>query len=275
MLYADELVIDDEYEVKHRDDLMLPARGYDPDTVDKRGIFGAADGTSPPAEITLIPRSEWSDRIREKEKAGAQLSQILRRSGIPSTDQNGHGYCWAYSTVGCVQMIRCFNGQKHVPLNAHSVASIIKNGADQGGWCGLSCRFLNENGVAPMGNGPGEWPEHSRDFRRYRESCRESMSKYRLSEAYIDLARADYDQDMTFDQVASCLLANIPCALDFNWWGHSVMGVDLVEPESGSFGIRIRNSWTDRWGDKGFSVLTGSKRIPNNAVAIRSMALAG
>ena len=95
------------------------------------------------------------------------------------------------------------------------------------------------------------------------------MAKFKVAESWIDLTRADYDQVMTFDQVASCLLSNIPCAVDFNWWGHSVMACDLVEVSSNSFGIRIRNSWTDSWGDKGFSVLQGSKAIPDNAVGFR------
>lgn len=254
-LYANELIIDDSYEVKHRDSLMGMSRGYDPDSVDK-AIYGMM---APPSEIALIPRSEWSARIKEKERTKSNLSDLLLGAGIPSTDQNGHGYCWAYSTGGCVQAIRAFNNQPYIPLNPHSVAATIKKGADQGGWCGLSARFLMEH----------EWPEHSRDYKRFEAACRERMEQFKVSEGWIDLGLSDYDQEMSFDMVASCLLANTPCALDFNWWGHSVMGCDLVEVSSNAFGIRIRNSWTDSWGAKGFSVLTGSKSIPNNAVGLR------
>jgi hypothetical protein len=265
LIYPKEMIIDDAYEVKHRDSLMGQARGYDPDSVDP-SIYGMM---APPTEIPLIPRSEWSERIKEKEATKSNLSDILLRAGIPSTDQNGHGYCWAYSTVGCVQTIRAFNNQPHIPLNPHSVAATIKRGADQGGWCGLSARFLMERGVAPMGSGDGEWPEHSRDFNRYEPRCRERMTQFLVTEGWIDLRLADYDQEMTFDMVISCLLSNIPCALDFNWWGHSVKGCDAVDLGRNQYGIRIRNSWTDSWGDKGFSVLTGSKAIPNGAVGLR------
>jgi hypothetical protein len=264
VIYKNELIIDDEYEAKNRDSLMGQARGYDPDSVDP-SIYGMM---APPSEIKLIPRSEWSERIKEKERTKSNLSDLLRRAGIPSTDQNGHGYCWAYSTVGCVQTIRAFNNQPHIPLNPHSVAATIKRGANQGGWCGLSCRFLMEHGVAPMGNGADEWPEHSRDYKSLEPRCRERMSQFIVTEGWIDLRRNDYDQQMTFDQVASCLLSNIPCALDFNWWGHSVMCCDLVEVEAGDFGLRIRNSWKDSWGDKGFSVLRGSRAKPNGAVGL-------
>lgn len=263
--YPNEVIIDDSYASRYRDKLMRPRRGYDPDSVD----VSIYELMAPPSEIVLIPRSEWSARIKEKERSESNLSHIIRRAGFPSTDQNGHGYCWAYSTTGCVQALRAFSNQPHIPLNAHSVASIIKRGADQGGWCGLSCRFLMTDGVAPMGNGEGQWPEHSRDYRKYQPKCADRMKQFRVTEGWVDLRLSDYDQQMTFDQVASCLLANIPCALDFNWWGHSVMGCDLVEVSSNDFGIRIRNSWTDSWGDRGFGILQGSRAKPNGAVGLR------
>ena len=264
-LYANELVIDDNFEVKNRDSLFGMARGYDPESVD-RSIYGMM---APPAEIALIPRSEWSARIKEKENTKSRISDLLRRAGIPSTNQNGFGYCWAFSTTGCIQALRAFNNQPFIPLNGCSIAATIKQGRDEGGWCGLSCRFAMERGIAPMGTEPGHWPELSRKYATLEPACRETMAKFKVAESWIDLTRADYDQVMTFDQVASCLLSNIPCAVDFNWWGHSVMACDLVEVSSNSFGIRIRNSWTDSWGDKGFSVLQGSKAIPDNAVGFR------
>ena len=265
ILYPNEFVIDDDYEVKNRDSLMLPARGYDPSTVD-RSIYGMM---APPAEIPLIPRSEWSERIKEKEATKSRISDILRGANIPSTDQNGFGYCWSFSTTGCIQALRAFNNQPFIPLNGCSIAATIKQGRDEGGWCGLSCRFAMEHGIAPMGTGPGQWPALSRKYQTLEPACREEMAKFKVSESWIDLTRADYDQEMTFDQVISCLLCNIPVALDYNWWGHSVMGCDAVEVSKNSFGIRPRNSWTDNYGDKGFFVLQGSKAIPDNAVGFR------
>lgn len=263
-LYRDEYVIDDDW--TDNDILFKPARGYDPDQVDESVLatFGSPD------EIPLIPESEWSERIKEQERHESRISDILRRASIPSTDQNGHGYCWAYSTGGCVIALRAINNQPYLRLNPHSVAAIIKRGADQGGWCGQSARFLKEHGIAVMGNGNGQWPEHSRNLSNDNPAVRANMKLHRVTEDWIDLRKQEWNDDMTFAQVASCLLAGTPCALDFNWWGHSVMGCDLVEVSSGSFGIRIRNSWTDSWGDKGFSVLQGSKSRPNGAVALRA-----
>lgn len=50
-----------------------------------------------PFDIDLIPESEWEDRLEEQVKQKAQLSDIRERGRngdrIPSTDQNGKGYC--------------------------------------------------------------------------------------------------------------------------------------------------------------------------------------
>ena len=97
------------------------------------------------------------------------------------------------------------------------------------------------------------------------------MAKYKSDEDYFDMGRQVYDQYMTFAQVATCLLLNIPCALDFNWWGHSVCGLDLVEYSPSKFGILIWNSWGDAWGDRGEGLLRDGKEIPNGAVGVRTM----
>lgn len=275
ILYPNEILIDDAYVRKNKDKLFIPkvgkrkfACGYDPASVDEkvRGMLAK------PSEIKLIPRGEWADRIKEQERTKSRISDVLRRKKIKSTDQNGDGYCWAYSPTGCVISVRALNNQPYKPLNGHSVAAVIKRGADQGGWCGLSAKYIMEHGVAVMGRGEGQWPEHSRDYRRYdTDACVKQKLKYRVDEAFIDLTRAAYDQKMTFAQIATCLLRNIPCALDFNWWGHSVLGCDLVYLGGDSFAIRIRNSWTDGWGDLGFSVLSESKSRADNAVALATV----
>lgn len=238
--------------------------GMTPPTRVEYRAFGA-----PPSDMQLIPRSEWSERIKDKVKYMMQLSDILLRGDngkpIPSTDQNGHGYCWGYSTGGCVQAVRACQGMPYVRLNPHAVCAVIKGGRDEGGWCGLSAKFLREYGIPSF----DFWPEHSRNTSYWNAACRANAALHKVTEEWVDLTVSVYDQNLTFDQVATCLLLNIPCALDFNWWGHSVMGCDLVEVGSGNFAIRIRNSWTNNWGDQGFSVIQGSRAIPNGAVALR------
>lgn len=246
------------------DPLLVPVvngrfkgRGHDPSQV-VRGMF------APPAQMKLIPRSEWSDRIREQEAKKMRLSDL--RGSIPSLDQGQVGYCWAHSTTHTIIALRAANGQPYVPLSAYAVAATIKKGRDEGGWCGLSAQFAREKGVPSQ----ALWPQGDRNYRNYdKPEVWSNAALHQITEDWVDLAHDVYDQNLTFDQVATCLLSGIPCAVDFNWWSHSVCALDLVEVSAGSFGLRIWNSWSDSWGDRGMGVLQGSKAIPDGAIATR------
>lgn len=221
---------------------------------------------APPSDMTLIPRSEWSARIKEQEKNESRISDLMKTANVPCLDQGQVGYCWAHSSTGAVMALRAINGEPTVPLSAYAVAATIKKGADEGGWCGLSAKFIRERGVPSQ----ALWPQGDRNYRqRDKPEVWSNAALHKVTEDWVDLTRDVYDQNLNFDQVASCLLAGIPCAVDFNWWSHSVLGCDLVETEPGSFGLRIRNSWGTSWGEQGFGILQGQKAIPDGAVALR------
>lgn len=224
---------------------------------------------APPDEMPLIPRSEWSARIKEQKELGARLSDIRNRAdnGVPmkALDQNGQGYCWFYSITGTVMMVRAVNNQPYVRLSGHGGACKVKNFKNEGGWCGLGAKFARETGIPSV----AVWPEKSMSRANDNVETWANAAKHKIAEDWVDLAKPVYDQNLTFDQVASCLLTGIPCAVDFNWWAHSVCALDLVEVEPGSFGLLILNSWTDGWGENGTGILRGSKAQPNGAVATR------
>lgn len=218
-----------------------------------------------PDEMELIDPSEYDARIEEKEKTKSRLSDL--RYGIPSLDQDGVGYCWAHSTTHCAILLGLRNNN-YIPLSAFSIAAVIKKGRDEGGWCGLSGQFASDVGIASQ----AKWAQGNRDYQSlYTADMRAHMAKHRITEDWVDLKKQVYDRNLTQKQIFTCLLLNIPVALDFEWWGHSVCGLDLVKIESGSYGIRIWNSWSDSWGDKGMGVLQGSKIIPMGAIAVRTV----
>lgn len=237
-----------------------------------RGCYGAAQAI----DIPIIPRSEWPDRIREKENDQNRLSDI-RNTGnsgglIPSLDQNGKGYCWTHSVVQCVHLLRAYSNQPYVPLSAYSVACVIKTFRDEGGWGALALDFIATRGIATQ----SDWPQQSMSRNHNTPETWERAKNYRTTEGWIDLAEPVYDRNLTFDQVASLLLVNIPVVLDYNWWGHSVCGMDLVDLEPNRqlndvrrWGVRILNSWSDNWENKGTAVLAGTKAVPDGAVAPR------
>lgn len=246
-----------------------------------------------PSEIPLIPQGEWTERIRDKEGNKACLSHLSM--DWPSLDQNGQGYCWAYSTTSAIMMGRSRDNQPYVRLSAHATACMIKGFRDEGGWCGLSAQRQISHGTPSV----AFWPEKSMSRSNDKPEVWANAALHKVTEDWIDLTASVYDRNLTFAQMMTCLLNNMPCALDFNWWGHSVAGADAVDgvasfnggmlriKDSGKlmtyqqfdsqwntdftagFAPRIRNSWADSWGDKGFGVLAGSKGIPNGAVCLR------
>jgi hypothetical protein len=232
------------------------------------------------ADVPLIPMNEWPDRIAFKVTGKSQLSDIRNTANngqpIPSLDQNGRGYCWAHSATAAAILLRAVSGMPYVRLSAYAVACIIKNYRDQGGWGAQGLDFIRERGVPSV----EYWPEKSVSPSNDKPETWENAARHKVSEGFIDLDAAQYDRRLTFQEVATCLLCNIPVVSDFNWWGHSVCAMDLVDVEPTRaatdprrYGVRIWNSWRDSWGTNGTGVLTGSKAIPDGATAPRSIVL--
>jgi hypothetical protein len=124
-----ELIIDDSTGSDRLFNVVIngerKGRGHDPSQV-RRFMF------DPPSAMPVIPRSEWSDRIKQKIATKSQISDRLLRDGIPSLDQGPVGYCWAHSTTGAVQAQRALAGQPYVPLSAYAIAATIKHGRRRG-----------------------------------------------------------------------------------------------------------------------------------------------
>lgn len=252
-----EFIIDDST----NNDILYPkgmGRGHDPKQV-VQWMF------APPSQIPLIPESEWIPRIRDRKKYKTGLRDLFKAGKVGTVkDQNGQGYCWSYSVTRTCEYVRAVMGLEYDPLSAHSVACKVKNFQDEGGWCGLSAQFIRANGIVPE----ALWPAKSMNRKHDTADAWREAEKYRITEDFVDLTRAVYDQNMTFAQVVSCLLQNIPVVGDFNFWGHSVCLVDVDEID-GEVCPDGDNSWTPGWGDNGTFRLQGQKKYPDGAVATR------
>ncbi len=225
------------------------------------------DFLAPPSEIKVYSKNDWSAMLAEKKAKKANLSDYRTWDAL---DQNGQGFCWMYSGTGCVMVARSVGGQPYVRLSAHAGACLVKSFKDEGGWCGLGLKHLKDKGQPSI----EFWAEKSMDRRYNTPQTWENALLHRVTEDYVDLTRQVWDQNLAFEQVATCLLNNDPCCVDMNWWGHSICALDLVEIERGSFGLLILNSWSNAWGDKGTGILRGSKAIPDGAVCIRTVTAA-
>lgn len=252
---------------------------------------------APPSEIELIPESEVPDWIASAEKNRSRISDIRDQQGyeIPCLNQGSVGYCWSHSVVHTVMLQRKIMNQPYVPLSAYMVAAIIKGGRDEGGWCGLSMEFIRDVGCSDQEH----WEQGDRRLSNDTPACRENAKKYRITKGWFDEGKAAWDQKYSFRHMVTLNCQNVAQALDFNWWSHSVCGMDAVNgvsmrnitrsngkrlqlvdfdkvwgmnnPITMGIGERILNSWGMAWGQRGASVLTGNKAIPNGAIGTTSV----
>lgn len=250
-------------------------------------------------DMPTIPRSEWSERARDQLKAGRRCSDFRRRgkngSIIESRDQNGRGYCWFHSGTSAVLVQRARMNEPYADLSAYAGACKIKNFRDEGGWGAQGVDFMMKYGIPTS----EFWPQKATSKGYDNDKTWANALLHRVTEGWMDMNAGQYDRNLTWDQYVTCWLLGESTVNDYNWWGHSVCGLDVVEgaqtrkfcrdPISGKllslkafnllwamddevmagFGCRIWNSWGDSWSDKGEGLLTGSKAVPDGGVALR------
>lgn len=216
---------------------------------------------------------------------------ITRRNGSVLISSN----CWVYGTIGAIQAARARSNMPYKKLSGHSVACKVKNFRDEGGWGALALEYIAANGCPDCDH----WPEKSMSRQHDKPETWANAKLYLPDESFADLASPAYDRNLSYMQQLSCLADLNPTSDDYDHWGHCTTGCDVVvgvdqrnvtradsgklldlptfdlvwgmnDPVTQGLAKRGRNSWTDSYGDRGFFVLTGSKAVGNNSVAICS-----
>lgn len=202
----------------------------------------------------LIPRSEWRDRCELLEKSGQLPSQVLRRRKFKGKNQQQTNYCWVNGPVGAGEATRVYKGLTQISYSPASVGAPIKGYRNVGGWGAEAVEKLMRDGAVPS----ALWPDNAIDPRYDTAETRKAREDGKIRLAY-DLP------ERSFDALFSALLRCLFCAVGYNWWSHEVFACDPLVLGANSYGIRIRNSWGERWEDEGFGVLEEGKATPDDA----------
>jgi hypothetical protein len=234
-----------------------PCRGRVPRDY-KQQPFGSL-GFAAPFSQPPIPRSEWADRIRDREKARAIASKVARARGVKTLDQASTNYCWINAPIQALQVCRALAGQPIVELSPASVGAKIKRFQNVGGWGTEGVAYLARVGATPC----SLWPANAIDRRYDTPQADAERSKYQVDK-WIDLPPRRFDLLMT------CLLMGWPVPVGFNWWGHEVLAIDpVILDGTNRFGSRIWNNWGDHWGQQGMAILDEQHATPDDQIALQ------
>lgn len=204
--------------------------------------------------IKPVPKSDWSTIARRQIASGRTLKHLSDAANLPCLDQDGLSYCHTYSLAGAVHLRRRQQGLPHVDLSPESVGGPVTGFRNEGAWCGDDLAQAMKVGycVASM------VPQYDYRGRKWEKGWEENADRYKIVEA-VDLSSNDI-----WANTVSCLLSLIPVFVGLDWWGHAVYYVGLTE----NLDIIFRNSWGTSYGENGYGILAGHKKVPSEAYAI-------
>lgn len=268
-LYKGSIPIIDESNWKHEFEPIIDGQKVMKGMVPRDYTLYPEEMFAQPDTMKLFEETDWDGIYEEQEATKSSLEHLYlgpdgKSPRFVNLDQGQNGYCWAYSSGHASMFLRLIANQPIIRLWPTAVAAIIKNGANEGGWCGLSAKWIRENGI------PTEefWPNQQRSLSYDTAAMRANAKLHLVTEDYVDLTKQVYDQNLTTKQLATCLFSNQPCPTDYAWWSHSVCAIRWVRIERGSWGPMIINSWKG-WGRYGLAVLQGNQGKPMGAVCQR------
>ena len=222
-----------------------------------------------PMEMPVMTRKEIVERVRMREADGATLRQFCRDKGLKPKDQGQTNLCWSNSSVSAAEIWRVVQRQPVVVLSAASVAARITGFQDVGGWPTQSMEFLANVGAVPE----SLWPNNIVTIKRYEtDQAVAARPLYRIREWYDAVDGQRMDSEERFLRMATLLVLGFPCSAAYNWMRHAITPVDMIiQPGTNDqLGVFCFNSGYGR-STEGFTTLTGSRAIPDECLAPRSV----
>lgn len=226
------------------------SKGLEPRPVEFGKLPYAAAWTGIP-----LTANELKEQIAWRKANGIGLIGRSKAAGVKIKNQNGTNYCWMFGVIRMIELTRLQMGEEHVPLSPASVACLIKNYRNVGGWGGQGLEGIRKWGISPE----KFWPEHAIDRRYDNAESREARKAFNVTD-FVDIPDDFYT-------VMTLLVRDLPCSVAFDWWGHLVCA---VEPDvvNGQLGYWVDNSWNTTWGTAGRGFITGKKADPSEAYSV-------
>lgn len=243
---------------------MIYARGYIPRD------YRAVPEFSQYQEYTgkMYPKSDWVELIELQKENKTSPYDVHKHNKVPVLDQGRYGYCWMYGTVACVLNRYAAQGLDPVPaLNAHGTAALVKNFRNQGGFGVEAAKGIQKFGIPEF----KVWPKFSNDRSLQNKASVKANSKKHKLVTFEELPRNAFEAVMS---ALICPIDPVPLTLAYSDWRHLVGGMRAVYRGSGrslDFGIEFVNSWTERYGEKGYGTRWGKKAVPFESVVVRSV----
>lgn len=194
----------------------------------------------------LVARSEWKDRIREREKKNHEL----KRCSPYVVDQSPTStcvYCSATSVAMCLRNLSL--GVKwQIILSPMSGYCFATRRASSGSTMWGAMQRLTEHGVLPA-NIKGQ----EKYFKHTLQECKPFIQREDMPSGFESTAKhfrvLEWFRIDSKEQFASALLNDMPIC--YGRSGHSIMAEDLVISSRGDVVARYKDSYSTSRGDDG------------------------
>lgn len=201
--------------------------------------LGSLAFASPFPKDQLIPLGEIVPRIKAKEAAKSTLLHIWKKHVNRVLDQNGYGYCHAFSPAVAIMVLRGAQGLDDVLLSASSIGGPVTGFKNQGAYIFNDLKQIVNGGICPVEH-DGKTIYPMTTTKNHWDAEAQQLAKLNVCEEW-------WEGDNKHDQaVLSCLLTDKPVCVGYNWWGHAVTLLWVTETAGTLYVIGI-NSWRDSW----------------------------
>lgn len=223
-------------------------RDYDKDPL----LSGVGAVELPQALLDMYPDEKvWKERFKELEAKGQDIPTILQRSfdaGVwRGLNQNPTNYCWCYAVIHAIMIQRLLNGEPFFRLSPYSVACIVKNFQNNGGWGSQACDQVVKEGVATEEFWPMEKPGMSDRSGANMSAIRNGRQYLASSRANAAMKKCTEFNDVPARSIAhkmAALCVPLPIASGYNRIGHERCTIAGMVQSNGALGYVDLDSYT-------------------------------